>query len=118
MKIRHDKTTKQKRALRVRSKLFGTAKRPRISVHRTNKHLYVQAIDDKKQVTLVAANDKQLEKKSSLTKTEKARLVGQLLAKRMKAKKITAGIFDRGSFRYQGRVKAVAEALRAEGIKL
>lgn len=118
MKIRHDRTTREKRALRVRSKLFGTAKRPRLSVHRTNKHIYAQAVDDQKRVTLVGISDKQVEEKKHLTKTEKAYAMGQLLAKKLKAKKITAVVFDRGPFRYHGRVKQVAEALRKEGINL
>ncbi len=118
MKIKHDKTTKQKRALRVRVKLFGTAKRPRVSVHRTNKHIYVQAVDDEKQLTLASANDKQVKIKKTTTKTEMATAVGKLLADKLKAKKIKAVIFDRGSFRYHGRVKAVAEASRKEGINL
>lgn len=118
MKIRHDKTKRQRRALRVRGKLFGTAKRPRVSVHRTNKHIYVQAINDEKGVTLAAANDKQVKAKKGQTKTEKAGLVGQLLAEKLKAAKIKAVVFDRGSFNYHGRVKAIAETLRKEGIKL
>ena len=117
MQVKHNTTRKQRRALRVRGKLFGTSTKPRVSVHRTNKHIYVQAIDDGKRTTLASANDKQV-KKAKVKQTAQAELVGKLLAKKLKAKKIKQVVFDRGAFRYHGRVKAIAEALRAEGVKL
>ena len=118
MKIRHYQTKAEKRALRVRSKLSGKAKRPRLSVYRSNKHIYVQAVDDEHQLTLVGVNDKGIKLKTKLTKTEKAYRVGQLMADKLQVAKIATAVFDRGSYRYHGRVKAVAEGLRKQGIKL
>ncbi len=118
MKIQHHQSKSKKRALRVRSKLVGVAQRPRLSVYRSNQHIYAQAIDDQRQLTLVAVNDKQLKLKTKLTKTEKAHQVGERLADKLKAAKIAKVIFDRGPYRYHGRVKAIAEALRQQGIKL
>ena len=118
MSTSYSQITKKKRQLRVRGKLFGTSKRPRLTVHRTNKHIYVQAIDDERQVTLISANDKQIKSKKKLTKLEKSGLVGELVADKLKKAKLKQVIFDRGSFRYHGRVKMIAETLRKQGIKL
>ena len=122
MKIKHNKTLAQKRALRVRSKMQGTASKPRVTVYRSNKSIFVQAIDDDKRVTLVSTHDsafaKKATKKTPQTKIERANLVGESVGKLLKAKKITEAIFDRGGNRYHGRVKAVAEALRSQGIKV
>ena len=105
--------------MRVRSKVRGTSQRPRLSVFRSLKHIYAQIIDDQKGVTLVAASEKDLSPASlkGKTKTEKAKLVGLALAKKALKKKITQVAFDRGPYRYHGRVKALAEGAREGGLK-
>lgn len=115
-KIRHTHTSAQKRALRVRAKLFGTQARPRVSVSRSNRFMKVQAIDDATGIVVASANDMRVKKPKATTKTAAATLVAGLIADQLKKKKITAVIFDRGSYKYHGRVKAVAEGLRANGI--
>lgn len=96
--------------------MHGTAERPRLTVFRSNQHVYVQAIDDEAQRTLAAAND--AAGTVTGTKTERARQVAQALNKQLQKAKITKLIFDRGSYKYHGRVKAVAEALREAGIEV
>lgn len=117
-KIKHHLTVKQKRQQRVRSKLHGTAARPRLSVLRSNKHVYLQAIDDEAGKTLTSGNDAGKDKKIKGTKTQRAVKVAQDLAKDLNKKKIKELVFDRGYYRYHGRVKAVADALREAGMKL
>ncbi len=110
---------RKRRHRRVRKKVFGTPERPRLNVFRSLKHIYAQIIDDEKGVTLVSAStiDRELrEKCQGLTKTEQARLVGELVAKRALAKGITKVVFDRGGYKYHGRVKALAEAAREAGL--
>lgn len=111
---------KLKNKKRVRSKISGTAKRPRVSVFRSNKHVYVQMIDDVKSETVIAVSDKSLPqevRKGKLPK-EIARLVGEQLAKKALKMKIESGVFDRGAYRYHGRVRALAEGLREGGLKI
>ena len=108
----------ERRTMRVRDKLFGTTERPRVSVERSNKHTYLQAIDDQKGVTIAASHDAGKDAKATGTKTERATKAAQTLAEALKKQKVTAVIFDRGQFRYHGRVRAIAEALRAAGINL
>lgn len=109
------KTTKRK--VRVRSKIKRISTRPRLTVHRTLKQIYAQIIDDKKQITLVAASSLNLKTKPGTSKTKIAELVGANLAKKAKLKKITKIVFDRGSYQYHGRVKALAETVRKAGLK-
>jgi len=107
---------KLRRKRRVSSNIVGTKARPRVSVYRSNQHIYAQVIDDEKAVTMVAYDASKLEGRDKKTKTQEAKEVGTELAKLMKAKKITQVVFDRGSFAYKGRVKALAEGLREGGI--
>jgi large subunit ribosomal protein L18 len=102
----------QRRATRIRSRITGTAVKPRLSVFRSNTHIAVQVIDDITGTTLCSAHDKGL----TGTKSERAALVGTAIAEAMKAKKIETCVFDRGGYLYHGRVKALAEAARAAGI--
>lgn len=99
---------------RVRKKISGTAERPRMSVFRSNKQIYVQVIDDDKAVTLVSASSLGMEK---CNKCEQAAKVGELVAKRALEAGITAVVFDRNGYLYHGRVKEVAEAARNAGLK-
>lgn len=102
---------------RVRSKIVRKTDMPRLSVHRTNNHMYAQVIDDHKNCTLVAASDVSLEDKK-MNRTQKAEAVGKDLATKMKKKKITRVVFDRGAFPYKGRIKALADSVRKEGITI
>ncbi len=115
-KVNHHQTTAERRAKRVRAKVRGTAERPRVSVHRSNQYMYVQAIDDVKAETVAAATEKEMKEKG--TKTERAQAVAKILAEKMKKLNIKAAVFDRGSYRYFGRVKAVADTLREAGIQV
>lgn len=116
MKFSKEKNLRtQRRAARTRYKIVGTASRPRLSVHRTLNHIYAQIIDDTAGKTLVAANDSEAKIKGK--KVDLANAVGKLIAQKAKDKKITTVIFDRGSFRYHGRVKALADGARAEGLQ-
>lgn len=100
---------------RVRAKIKGTKDRPRLSVFRSNKHVFAQIIDDNKGTTLVSAGD--FKSKIKIKKTESAKKVGLELAKAAKLKKIGLVAFDRGGYKYQGRVKALAEGARKGGLK-
>jgi large subunit ribosomal protein L18 len=110
--------TRKKRHARVRAKLSGTAARPRLNVFRSNKHLYAQLIDDMSGTTLASAStmekDLNLESTSNL---EAAKLVGELVAKRAVEKGISAVVFDRGGYLYHGRIQALADAARENGLQ-
>lgn len=109
------KAEKKKRLQkRVRSKI-GKGK-IRLSVFRSNKHIYAQIIDDSMGKTLLSVSEKEV-KEEKVTKTEKAKTLGLLLAKKAGTKKITKVVFDRGSFRYHGRVKALADGAREGGLE-
>lgn len=104
---------------RVRKFISGTEARPRLSVFRSLAEIYAQVIDDDTAVTLVSASsiDHEIrEKMAGHTKVEQARLVGELVASRAKEKGVTKVVFDRGGFRYSGRVKALADAAREAGL--
>jgi large subunit ribosomal protein L18 len=111
------KTGKQTRKTRIRSKTKGVSARPRLSVFRSNKYIYAQVIDDEKGKTIVGVSEKQLASDEKLKKSEKAKKLGMLIAKEAIAKKIKEVVFDRGAYKYHGRVKAVAEGAREGGLK-
>lgn len=104
---------------RIRKRISGTAQRPRLAVFRSNTNIYAQIIDDSNGVTLASASSsvKEIASKTDITKTEQARLVGQLTAKNAVEKGITEVVFDRGGYLYHGRVKALADAAREGGLK-
>lgn len=109
-----------KRHLRVRKKITGTAARPRLSVFRSSKHIYVQLIDDVQGVTIASAStaDKELAAQiGNGGNVESARKVGQLVAERAKAKGVTQVVFDRGGYLYHGRIQALADAAREAGLE-
>lgn len=112
-----DKRTRIK--YRVRKKINGTVERPRLSVFRSNKQIYVQAVDDLNGVTVVAASSKEKEvaEKTGINKVEQAKLVGQLIASKCKEKGIESVVFDRGGYMYHGRVKSLADGAREGGLK-
>ncbi len=107
---------RRNRAFRVRKKVRGSAEMPRISVHRTLKHIYVQVVDDEEGQTLCSANSKAL-KLGYGGNVEAAKTVGAEIGKIVKEKGIHTARFDRGPYRYHGRVKAIAEAIREAGVK-
>ncbi|OHA84377.1 MAG: 50S ribosomal protein L18 [Candidatus Yonathbacteria bacterium RIFCSPLOWO2_01_FULL_47_33b] len=108
------KTEKRiRRHRRIRAKVIGTAERPRLAVFKSNLYVYAQLIDDIKGTTLASSSDMSLKGK---TKTERAKMAGEALAKVAKAKGITQVTFDRGGFIYTGRVRALAEGAREGGL--
>ncbi len=110
----------EKRKKRVRSRIRGITERPRLSVFRSNKQIYAQIIDDTLGKTLVSFSSKNLPKAkvSKMSKQEIAALVGEELAKAAKSLKISRAVFDRGGYRYHGRVKQVAEGARKGGLEI
>jgi len=98
---------------KIRSKIFGTSKCPRLSVFRSNKYIYGQIIDDEKGVTIVSTSDLKFDKG---TKTERSNKAGTEISKLAIAKGIKKCVFDRNGFRYIGRIKAFAEAARKAGL--
>ena len=104
----------------IRKRLSGTAERPRLSVFRSNAHIYAQVVDDVRGVTLAQASTLSPELKEQVTgkrKLEQAQLVGKLVAERCLAASVASVVFDRNGFIYHGRVKAVADAAREGGLQ-
>jgi|SRR5436190_15500339 len=110
------KNTKKQRKLRISSKVRGTQSKPRLSVFRSNNAVYAQLIDDIAGKTLIGVSEKHIDQKKG-NKTEKAKALGMVLAIKAKAEKIGQVIFDKGSYKYHGRIKAVAEGVREGGLK-
>lgn len=98
---------------RIRAKVSGTSERPRLAIFKSNSYIYAQIIDDTKRITLSAVSDKGIKGK---TKTERASLAGEALAKSAKAKGLENVVFDRGGFIYTGRVRAFADGARKGGL--
>ncbi len=109
---------RKKRHARVRTKINGTAERPRLNVYRSNKHIYAQLIDDVNGVTIASAStmDKEFSADSS-SNADAASKVGELIAKKGLEKNLKAVVFDRGGYLYHGRVKALADAARENGLE-
>lgn len=112
--IQAQRARAHRRAARVRAVIRGTAERPRLSVFRSQKHISAQIIDDVAGCTLASAQDLRLEK---LPPLERAQQVGKLVAEAAKEAGVTTVVFDRGSYLYHGRVKALAEAAREAGLQ-
>ena len=108
---------RERRHLRLRQKVRGTAARPRMSVCFTAKHIYVQFIDDVQGRTLVATSTLSPEAKGTKANLAGAKKIGTLAAQKAKEKKLSEVVFDRGGFKYHGRVKALADAARQAGLK-
>ena len=120
MSAKNRSAARIRRHARVRKHISGTPERPRLNVFRSLSEIYAQVIDDQAGNTLVAASsiDQELRSKmKGLKKVEQARLVGEAIAKRAKTEGITSVVFDRGGFRYTGRVKALADAAREGGLQ-
>jgi large subunit ribosomal protein L18 len=120
MSKNHKELRRAKIRRRVRSKISGTAERPRLSVYRSLKHIYLQVIDDQAGETLVAASTKTAELQEHLkgkSYSERAAVVGKFIAEKAIEKGVTTVVFDRGGYLYHGKVKAVAEAAREGGLQ-
>ena len=112
------KSERRKRInLRIRKTIKGSAERPRLSVFRSNKQIYAQVIDDLSGKTLVSASSKEKEAGDSVRGIAQAAVVGKLIAGKCRDKGIEAVVFDRGGYKYHGRVKSLAEAAREGGLK-
>jgi large subunit ribosomal protein L18 len=110
--------SREKRHARIRARISGDASRPRLCVYRSLAHIYVQAVDDARGATLAQASTLELRKAGVATgNIEAAKKVGTLIAERLKEKGLEKAVFDRGGYLYHGRVKAVADAARAAGLK-
>lgn len=114
--IRQYKTTRKAREARTRKRLRARGSRPRLSVFRSNRHISAQVIDDRRGVTLVAASDRELGEKK-MTKQEQATAVGALLSEKALKVNVSDVMFDRGAYKYHGRVKKLGEAARKGGLK-
>ncbi|MEE8473143.1 MAG: 50S ribosomal protein L18 [Dehalococcoidia bacterium] len=117
---KNPRLARKRRRARVRAKVVGSSQRPRLSVFRSVKNVYAQLIDDSAGHTLAQASnlDAEYQKpEGTVTKTQIAGVVGTLISERAKAKGITQVVFDRGGYKYHGRVKALAEAARKGGLK-
>lgn len=112
MQTKQDKRIRLK--AKIRSTMVGTALRPRLSVFRSNKFIYAQVIDDSAKKTLAQASDVKIEKG---TKTERAKMVGKMIAEVCLKAKIEKVVFDRNGFKYTGRIKLVADSAREGGLK-
>jgi large subunit ribosomal protein L18 len=120
MKSNTPRSARVKRHARVRSKIEGTTERPRLSIFRSLNHIYAQVIDDTKGITLAAASTTDPDIANNLdgkAKKSQAELVGQSIAKKAVEKGISQVVFDRGGYKYIGRVQALADAARKEGLK-
>lgn len=106
---------RQRRKNRIKAKVNGSAKRPRLAVFRSLDHIYAQIIDDEKRVILAQASD--LKAKSKSSKMERAKSVGTAVAEIAKSKNITKVVFDRSGYKYHGRVKSLAEGAREGGLE-
>lgn len=111
---------RKRRHLRVRAKVSGSTTRPRLNVFRSSAHIYAQLIDDSKGHTIVAASTREpaviSRLNGSTTKSDKAKVVGQLVGERAKEAGISSVVFDRGGYKFHGRVKAVADGAREAGL--
>ena len=108
---------RQRIKFRIKKIVSGTAQKPRLVVFRSNSEIYAQIVDDTKGVTLVAASSRDKDLKATGTKTEKAKQVGEAIAKKALAAGIETISFDRGGYLYHGRVKSLAEGAREGGLK-
>jgi large subunit ribosomal protein L18 len=122
LKVRKALTPRERRHRRVRAKVSGTPQRPRLNVFRSSLHIYAQVIDDERGHTLVAAGSNDPEMRAlnlaeHMTKTDKAKWVGRMVATKAQAAGITQVVFDRGGFLYHGRIQALADAAREGGLE-
>lgn len=121
-KLEEIKERRRRRKLRIRKKIFGTPERPRVTVYKSKKYFYAQAIDDTKGITLasISSIDKEMKNKFGqplLKKMENVKILGEMFAERLKSKGIKKIAFDRNGYKYMGLVKVFADTLRQSGIE-
>ena len=116
--VKQRKTSRDRRKVSIRGKIFGTSERPRLSIFRSNNYIYAQIIDDEKGITIVDYSSEKLEGLEKETKIKQSYETGKELAKRASEKKIKSVVFDRSGYRYHGRVKALADGAREGGLLL
>lgn len=117
--VKRKQLNKKLRKARNRAKFFGTMARPRLSVFRSNRYMYAQLIDDEKGITIASASTIVLHKgKAKVTKSAAAKELGGTIAASAKKLGVAAAVFNKGAYKYHGRVKAVAEGARAGGLKI
>jgi large subunit ribosomal protein L18 len=116
MPVLDKREQKNRRRARIRRRLVGTAERPRLSVYRSNVHIYAQLVDDEAGRTLAAADSREVGEAEN--RKEAAQKVGELIARRAQGADIEAVVFDRGGNKYHGRIAALAEGAREGGLKL
>ncbi len=112
-----NKNSRKKRKIRIRKKINGLESKPRLAIYKSNKNIYVQAIDDLNQKTIATSSTLDKEMKSEKLSLETARKVGEIMGDKLNELGISEAVFDRGGYVYHGRVKALAEGIRGKGIK-
>ena len=118
-RIKTAREARSRRHLRLRQRVTGTEQRPRLSIYRSINHIYAQVVDDSRGVTLAAASTQDKDIRGDTdgrNKSDRSKLVGAAIAQRAIAGGVTTVVFDRGGYQYHGRVKAVAEAARENGL--
>jgi len=116
-KIKAKKEKRKIRHRRLRSKISGTNSRLRLSVFRSGRHIYAQLVDDEKRKTLISVSDLKIKKGKNFKKSDVARQVGQILAEKAVELKIKEVVFDRGGYKFHGRIKQLAQGARAGGLE-
>lgn len=117
-RVREKQRKRLRRKRHIRKKIVGTAERPRLSIYKSNKRLYLQVIDDEMSNTLLAASTLEDDLKDLRVNIESGAKIGELIGKRMVEKNIKSVVFDRNGYKYHGVVKAVADGARKAGVKL
>lgn len=118
MKKMEDKIRRRyRRRIRIRKKVKGSAQRPRMTVYKSNRYIYIQVIDDEKGHTIASVSNKEKELKSIKNNVKDADRLGELIGQRLKDKKISGIVFDRNGYKYHGIIKAIADATRKAGIR-
>ncbi len=112
-----DGKARKERKLKIRAKVIGDIKRPRLNVFRSNKHIYAALIDDGSGKTMISASDKNIKSSEKNSKTDTAYMVGKYIAQKAKNKGFTKVVFDRAGYLYHGRVKKLAEGAREAGLE-
>ncbi len=112
----NNKNLRQRRKIRIRKKIIGMEKKPRLAVYKSNKNIYVQAIDDLNQKTIATSSTLSDELKSEPLSLETAKKVGQMMGEQLIKLGIGEAVFDRGGYVYHGRVEALADGIREKGI--
>ncbi len=112
-----NRNSRHKRKIRIRKKIHGLEAKPRLAIYKSNKNIYVQAIDDLNHKTIATSSSLSKDLKSENLSLETAKKVGELMGDKLNELGISEAVFDRGGYIYHGRVKALADAIREKGIK-